>query len=89
MTIFLKRFISVWLPWVFVAASGLSLAAVSEGYSLVAVCGLPMAMVSLAAEHGLQALGLQWLQLTGSRTQAQELWHVGLVVPRYVILLDQ
>ena len=41
-----------WLPWVFIAACGLSLVAVSRGYS-VAVHGLLIAVASLVAEHGL------------------------------------
>ena len=47
----------VWLCWVFVAVSGLSLVAASEGYSLVVVRGLLIAMLLL-------------LQTTGSRAQA-------------------
>ena len=48
------------LPWVFVVAHGLSLAAASGGYSLVAVHGLLIAVASLVAEHELQGLpGLQ------------------------------
>ena len=39
--------------WVFVAAHGLSLIAASEGYSLTAVCGLLIAVASLAVEHRL------------------------------------
>ena len=41
-----------WPHWVFIAARGLSLAAMSRGFSLVAVCGLLIA-VALVAEHGL------------------------------------
>ena len=33
-------FIYLWLHWVFVTASGLSLVVVSRGYSIVAVCRL-------------------------------------------------
>ena len=42
-----------WLCWVFVAALGLSLAAVSRGDSLVAVYRLLTAVASLVAEHEL------------------------------------
>ena len=45
--------VCVWLCWVFVAVSGLSLVAASEGYSLVAVRGLLIAVASLVAEHWL------------------------------------
>ena len=46
-----------WLHWIFVAACGLSLVAVSGGYSLVAVLGLLIAVASLVVEHGLQNAG--------------------------------
>ena len=52
--------------------SGLSLAVVSGGYSLVAVGGLLIVVVSLVAEHGLQG------------TRAQQLYLSGLVALRYV-----
>ena len=42
-----------WLCWVFVAVCGLSLVAVSRGYSLVALWGLLIEVASLVAEHGL------------------------------------
>ena len=42
--LFLNKFIYFWLYWVFVAASGLS---------LVAVSGLLIVVASLVAEHGL------------------------------------
>ena len=67
-------FIYLWLRWVFVAACGLSLVAASRGHSSLWCVGF----------------SLQWLLLlwsTGSRhtgfsscgTQAQQLWHTGLV----------
>ena len=60
-----------WLRWVFVVARGLSLVAVSGGYSLLPCVGF----------------SLRWLLLlwsTGSRAQAQQLWRMGLVAPRHV-----
>ena len=48
--------ICFWLSWVFVAACGLSLAAVSGDYSLVVVCRLLTVVASLVVDHGLQAL---------------------------------
>ena len=51
--IFKILFIYFWLPWVFVAAPGVSLVAVSMGYSLDLVLGLLTAVTSLAAEHRL------------------------------------
>ena len=41
------------LPWVLVAAHRFSLATVSGGYSLFAVCGLLIVLTSLVAERGL------------------------------------
>ena len=55
------------------------------GYSLVVVCGLLIAIASLFAEHRLQGTrGLQQLQLLGSRAQAEQLRHSGLVAPWHV-----
>ena len=51
---FLKIYFYFWLHWVFVAVCGLSLVAMSGGYSLVAMLGLLIAVASLFAEHGLQ-----------------------------------
>ena len=47
----LTLFISFWLPWVFVAARRHSLAAASCSYSLAAVHGLLIVVVSLIVEH--------------------------------------
>ena len=55
-----------------------------RGLLFVVVLGLLMAVAFLAAEHWLQARVLQQLWLTGSRVQAQQLWHTGLVAPRHV-----
>ena len=41
------------MHWVFVAVLRLSLVAASEGYSLVAMLGLLVVVVSPVAEHGL------------------------------------
>ena len=69
--ILIYLFIYFWLCWVFVAARGLSLVAASGGYS------------SLRCVR----FSLRWLHLlrnTGSRAQAQKLWHTDLVAPRHV-----
>ena len=42
-----------WLCWVFVALCGLSLVAVSGGYSLIEVCGLLIAVAYLVVKRGL------------------------------------
>ena len=49
---------------------GFPLVAASEGYSIVVVHGLPTAGASLVAEHMLQDVQAQQLQLSGSRAQA-------------------
>ena len=49
---------------------GISLVVMNRGYSQVAVCGL-LIVTSLVAELGLQGAWAQWLQLLGSRAQAQ------------------
>ena len=68
------------LCWVFVAACGLSLVAVSRGHSLVVVHGLLTEVASLTAEHRGQSV---WLGSGGSQalglTQARELRCTGLV----------
>ena len=46
-------FIDFWLCWVFMAVRGLSQVVASRGYSLVAVHGLLIEVVSLVADHGL------------------------------------
>ena len=61
---------------------GFSLAAERGGYSPVLVHGLLIAVASLAAEHGLSSVWTQKLGLSGSRAQAQLLWHRGLATPR-------
>ena len=54
-------FINSWLYWVFVATRGLSLVAVSRGYSLVAMCGLLIwaVLAFLVAKFRLQDDGLR------------------------------
>ena len=53
--------------------------------------GLLIAVASLVAKHRLQGawasavvIQVQQWWLTGSRMQAQKLWHVGLTAPQYV-----
>ena len=49
----LKKYLFVWLCWVFVAACQLSLeAAASGGSSLAVVCRFLFAVASLVAKHG-------------------------------------
>ena len=48
---FKKRFTYFWLYWVFISAQGLSLVAVSRGYSLFAEHRLLIAVAFLVVEH--------------------------------------
>ena len=80
-----------WLRWVFTAARGLSLVAVREGYSLSWCAGSSLWWLLLLWSTGSRCTGFsscgtwaQQLWLTGSRAQAQQLWHTGLVAPRHV-----
>ena len=43
-----------------------------------------MAVAFLVAEHRFYGSWAQQLQLPGSRAQAQQLWHMGLVAARHV-----
>ena len=52
----LLLFIYLWLHWVFFAACGLSLAAVSRGLLFIVVLGLLTVVASLVVEHGLQGV---------------------------------
>ena len=64
--------------------SGFFLAGVSRGYSLVVVYRLLIALACLLWSTGSGVLGLQKLELPGSRAQAQQWWCTGLIVPRHV-----
>ena len=57
----------------FVAACRLSLIVLSEGYSLVAVRGLLIVVISLVAEHRLQGVQASVTEAPGLWTQAQQL----------------
>ena len=84
-------FIYFWLCWVFVAVHGLSLVAVSGGYSLLRCVGFSLQWLLLLQSMGSRHTGFsscgtraQQLWLAGSRAQAQQLWHIGLVAPWHV-----
>ena len=83
---FIYSFIQFWLCWVFIAAPRLSLVVVSGGYSSLQRKGFSLwwllLLQSMGSRHvGFSSCGMQaqQLQLTGSRAQAQQLWHTGLV----------
>ena len=84
-------FIYFWLHWVFVAARGLSLVAASGGYSSLQCTGFSLRWLLLLWSTGSRHTGFsscgtwaQQLWLAGSRVQAQQLWHTGLVAPQHV-----
>ena len=58
---------------------GFFLVVVSRGYSPGVVRKLLTAVASHVAGTGSRAHRLQQLQLLGSRAQAQQLWHIGLI----------
>ena len=70
-------FICLYLCWASLRC-GLSLAVVNRGHSLDAVCRLLIAGASVSQSTDSRALGLQQWWLPSSRTQAQQLWCVGL-----------
>ena len=84
-------FIYFWLHWVFVAVCGLSLVAESGGHSSLQCPGFSLRWLLLLRSTGSRHAGVsscgtraQQLWLVGSRVQAQQLWHTGLVAPRHV-----
>ena len=85
------NFFYFWLCWVFVAAHELSLVAVSGGYSSLRCVGFSLSWLLLLRSTGSRHAGFsscgtwaQQLWLAGSRAQAQQLWHTGLVAPWHV-----
>ena len=88
---FLNLFIYFWLCWVFIAVRGLSLVAVSRGYSSLWCAGFSLRWLLLLQSTGSRRMGFsscstwaQQLWLTGSRVQAQQLWRTGLVALQHV-----
>ena len=84
-------FIYFWLHWVFIAACGLSLVAVSKVYSSLPCTGFSLWWLLLLWSMGSRCVGFsscgtqaQQLWLTGARAQAQQLWCMGLVAPWHV-----
>ena len=82
--VFFFNLIYFWLRWVLIAAWGLSLVAVSGGYFSLwfTVFSLQCLLLlwSMGSRHvGFSSCGMkaQYLWLTGSRAQAQQLWHRG------------
>ena len=89
--LFIYLFIYFWLCWVFVAARGLSLVAASGGCSSLRCAGFslrwPLLLRSTGSRHAGFSSCSTWAQqlwVTGSRAQAKQLWHTGLVAPQHV-----
>ena len=87
----INSFIYFWLRRVFVAVCGLSLVAASGGYPSLRCAGFSLRWRLLLRSTGSRRAGFsscstwaQQLWLMGSRAQAQQLWHTGLVAPRHV-----
>ena len=76
--------------WVFIAACGLSLVAVSGGYSSLRCAGFSLwwlLLWSTGSRHAVFSTCSTWAQqlwLSGSRAQAQQLWRTNLVASRHV-----
>ena len=83
---FFKKFIYFRLRWVFVAVCRLSLVVASGGYSSLLCAGFSLWWLLLLQSTGFSSCGTwaQQLWLAGSRAQAQQLWHTGLVAPWHV-----
>ena len=64
-------FFLIWLCWIFVAACGLSLVVASRGYSSLRCACFSLRRLPLLRSPGSRC--------AGSRAQAQQLWHTGLV----------
>ena len=77
---FIYLFIYFWLRWVFVAARGLSLVAVSGGYSSLWCVGFSLRWLLLLRNMGSRARRLQQLQHVGSVVVAHGLQNAGSVV---------
>ena len=80
-----------WLHWDFVAVCGFSLVAARGGYPLLRCAGFSLRWLLLLRSTGSRHTACsscgtraQQLWLAGSRVQVQQLWYMGLVVPRLV-----
>ena len=56
----------------------------SRAYSLLVVLRFLLAVAAFVVEHGLWGMQDSVVGLVGSRAQAQQLWHTGLVAPQHV-----
>ena len=72
-------FVYFWLCWVFIAVHGLSLVVVSGAYSSLWCSGFSLQWLLL-----LQSTDSRHVGFSSCGTQAQYLWHMGLVAPWHV-----
>ena len=72
-------YLFIWLRWVFVAVHGLSLVAVSRGYSSLRGAGFSLRWLLLLWSTGSRHAGF-----SSCGTWAQSLWRTGLVAPWHV-----
>ena len=77
--LFLNLFIYFWPRWVFIVVCGLSLVVVSGGYSLLWCMGFSLQWLLL-----LRSTGFRCMDFSSCGTQAQKLWHTGLVGLQHV-----
>ena len=73
-------FIYFWLHWVFVAARGLSLVAVSGGYSLLQCTGFSLQWLLLLQSTGSRRVGFSRCDAWASVVVAHGLWSAGSVI---------
>ena len=80
--LFIYLCIYFWLCWVFVAARGLSLVAVSGGYSSLRCAGFSLLWLLLLRSTGSRRAGFS---SCGSRAlECRLMWHMGFAAPRHV-----
>ena len=71
---FIYLFVCFWLHWVFVAVHGLSLVAVSRGYSSLQCAGFSLQWLLL-----LWSMGSRHAGFSSCGTRAQQLWPMGSI----------
>ena len=83
-------FFYFWLSWALAAVRGTSLAAASGDHSMLLCTGFSLQWPVLLQNTGSRNMGFsscstqaQQLCPTGSRAQAQQLWHSGTAAPRH------
>ena len=83
--LFIYLFIYLWLHWVFIAAHGLSLVAVSGGYSLLWCTGFSLRWLLLLRSMGSRRTGFSSCGARASVVVTRGLWSTGSVVAAHGI----